>query len=503
MRTLVIAMVAAFAIAGHRSHAVADAPVGFDHVSHEKKLANVGTIACSTCHNEQRGKLVGRPGHGTCFGACHGPAPVAPPRGSKGSKGGKVSFGDRARICASCHAPSLDGTVVTGTLPVAYPPYTLAPEHVATFGHKRHAGVACTQCHDPRVSSRTPRPTHERCLGCHDGSGASGRGPAMSKCSTCHVVVPASRAPDRAPAAFSHSRHATRGTAGKECAQCHREVTTTDSLRVPLPTMQSCATASCHDGKGAFATTASCNRCHDKAPANYEVARPTKRFLHAGAHTDVVDKQPCTSCHALGTRGDPLVAGHTACANPACHAVDFAAREPLICGACHNATEPWRPLVADRGPADRTEFGAMLDHDKHRGECARCHSLRTPSSQLRPARGHAACTGSGCHAEKAGPTPMLGACDGCHRAGLAAERETVRLKAPWSVRARFDHRTHATEPGTDKPRPCASCHTNISGTDLVKLATPPKATCAPCHDAKKTAFKLTGTSCGRCHLEKR
>jgi hypothetical protein len=175
----------------------------------------------------------------------------------------------------------------------------------------------------------------------------------------------------------------------------------------------------------------------------------------------------------------------------------------MICGACHNATEPWRPLVADRGPADRTEFGAMLDHDKHRGECGKCHSLRTPSAQLRPPRGHAACTGSGCHAEKGGPVPQLGACDACHRAGLAAERETARRVAPWSVRARFDHRTHATEAGGDKALPCTTCHTNVSGTDLVKLAAPPKATCAPCHEANKSAFKLTGTSCGRCHRERR
>ena len=57
-----------------------------------------------------------------------------------------------------------------------------------------------------------------------------------------------------------------------------------------------------------------------------------------------------------------MVAGHTACAG--CHADDFGARWPKKCGACHNATEPWRALIADRPLPERTEFGATLDHEQ-------------------------------------------------------------------------------------------------------------------------------------------
>jgi c(7)-type cytochrome triheme protein len=505
MHGFALAAFAALAVVLLGGIARANGPTGYDHVAHDKKLPDGRTLSCSNCHLEQRGKLVGRPGHAACFGACHG-APPTTQKPGKGVAPAKVVFGDRAAVCTTCHAPGLEGTTLGASSMVSYPPYALAPDFVAAFGHKRHAAVACTQCHDSKSAASTSKTPHDRCVSCHDGSAASGRGPAMSKCASCHVVTPpaaANGAQDaRLPVAFSHARHGSRSAAGKNCTQCHRDITANDAVVVPPPTMSSCGTAACHDGKAAFATTAACTRCHDKAPVRFEVSRPTKRFLHAGAHTDVIETQPCTSCHALGPRGDTIVAGHSTCAGAACHAADFGAREPMICGACHNATEPWRPLVADRGPADRTEFGAMLDHDKHKTDCTHCHSLRTPSAQLRPPRGHAACTGAGCHAEKGGSTPQLGACNACHRAGLAAEREATRLGAPWSVRARFDHRTHATQPD-QRPLSCTSCHSNLPGTDLVKLATPTKASCAPCHDANKSAFKLTGTSCGRCHLEKR
>src|SRR5439155_20012 len=139
---------------------------------------------------------------------------------------------------------------------------------------------------------------------------------------------------DSVTTTFSHAKHAARGGIGKDCLQCHAEIPTTDDTQLPRPTTQSCAAASCHDGKAAFATTTSCTRCRQ---------------------------------------------------------------------------------------------------------------LRAVSAQLRPPRGHAACTGDGCHqaGAGAGAAPQLTACDGCHQAGLATARETARLRAPWSVRATFDHATHA------------------------------------------------------------
>jgi len=256
--------------------------------------------------------------------------------------------------------------------------------------------------------------------------------------------------------------------------------------------MYGCAPAGCHDGKAAFPITAACTKCHQDAPkGRFEVARPDARFSHA---THGPKQLPCAGCHPLGERGEVLVAGHAACAP--CHAEDFGRRRPTICGACHNATEPWRPLTPDRLPPERTEFGATIDHRKHPGACASCHALTTQAAQLRPPRGHGACLGAGCHAVSGGPAPAMSACEACHQASRAEERRRARLAAPWSVRARFDHATHRRS--KDGELPCTACHVDLSAPELASLRTPPKATCAGCHDGG-AAFKLTGTTCTRCH----
>ncbi|HEY5952604.1 MAG TPA: cytochrome c3 family protein [Kofleriaceae bacterium] len=477
--------------------AVALALTGFDHLGHDRKLdvKGVGILACAKCHVEVKGKLVGKPGHTACFGQCHGAAPVAPKRG------GKIALGDDPKLCTSCHADALLQKPYTGKLPALYPPYTAEPDFNISFGHKQHGSITCTQCHDMRTKPAKPAP-HQRCLGCHDGSGTQGHAAAMANCSSCHPrSVGTPQPPELTPvrdsvtAVFSHGKHGTRGAAGKDCATCHAAIRGTDDTELPRPTQQDCATGGCHDGKAAFATTVACTRCHDRAPDRFDVKRPLTRFTHAGVHADAVKNRACNVCHPLSAKGEIQIAGHAACTE--CHAKDFGQREPTTCGACHNATEPWRNLVADRALPDRTEFGATLDHDKHKQPCASCHKLRTASAQLRTPRGHAACLGKGCHENKTGPMPHFEACDGCHRIGLAGERETTRLIAAWSVRRTFDHKKHERTPD-QKELACTACHAQLGG-GLLELATPKKAACLPCHDDGKPAFKLTGTTCTRCH----
>jgi hypothetical protein len=471
---------------------------GFDHITHDRNLDVKGLdqLACARCHVETKGKLVGKPGHAACFGACHGPPPKAPKRGAK------LVMGDDREVCASCHRDAVLDKPFAGTLPVMYPPYTEEQDFNISFGHKQHAGVSCASCHDLRVKA-PKQAAHQRCLGCHDGSGAQGRGPAMSSCAGCHPRAVGKPQPpelatvrDSVTATFSHAKHGTRGAAGKDCATCHAAIRGTDDIELPRPTASDCATSGCHDGKASFATTAACTRCHDKAPERFEVHRPSARFSHEGVHADAVKSRTCNACHPLSARGEVMITGHAACTQ--CHEKDFGERRPTICGACHNATEPWRKLVADRALPDRTEFGAMLDHDKHGSmACASCHKLRTGSSQLRTPRGHASCIGSGCHENKTGPAPRFETCDGCHRIGLAAARESARESAPWSVRRAFDHGKHRKTPD-QQDLACKACHVQLSG-KLLEIATPKKAACLPCHDDGKAAFKLTGTTCTRCH----
>jgi hypothetical protein len=485
MRCAAAAIATALAIATAASAApvAPGGAVGFDHLLHDRNVVISGgeSPACTRCHPIKGGALVGRPGHAACFGACHGPAPRTGDRP-----------GDRMKVCTSCHAEAALAAPGPRTVPVHYPPYTVERDFAIALGHKRHRAVACAQCHATR-----PSRGHARCAGCHDGSGAAGRGPAMTACVGCHTAAVGAPLPPRIShsevnvvGAFSHGKHAARGGDGARCASCHRAVLTTDDNFLPAPRAETCAEVRCHDGAAAFPLTASCTRCHvDPNLPAFKVERPPGRYSHT-VHAEV--GKPCATCHPLTRSGEVAVAGHAPCAP--CHAEDFGRRQPTICGACHNGTEPWRALVADRGPPERTEFGAMLDHAKHPAACASCHTLTTPAAQLRPPRGHRSCTGKACHAATTGPAPRLGACEACHRRGLVSDREAARRAAPWSVRRRFDHASHAAGGGAQR---CETCHVDL-GSDVVALATPPKATCAPCHDGI-TAFKLTGTTCTRCH----
>lgn len=459
---------------------------GFEHNLHDRDLVVGGaqSLPCTRCHAIKAGALVGKPGHDACFGACHG----APPR--RGDRPG-----ERLAICTSCHAEAVLVAPSPRAFPVHYPPYLLEPNFAVTVGHHRHREVACAQCHGGKNAA-----PHARCAGCHDGTGATGRGPAMTACTGCHMPATGRPLPPsiihaevNVSGAFLHGKHAARSADGARCTTCHRALLDTDDNVLPAPRAATCATARCHDGAAAFAITAACTRCH-LAPSvpGFKVVRPVDRYSHA-THSAV--RLPCAACHPLTRTGEVAVVGHAPCAT--CHADDFGLREPKTCGACHNGTEPWRALVADRGPPERTEFGATLDHEKHRAPCATCHALTTPGSQLRPPRGHRACTGKACHAVATGPAPRLSACEVCHRPGLALERSVARLGAPWSVRTRFDHASHAASI-RDRALACEACHVDLRATDVTTLPTPPKATCEPCHDGT-VAFKVTGTTCTRCH----
>ena len=465
--------------------------VGFDHVIHARDVDVSGApaIPCARCHAMRAGLLVGRPGHAACFGACHGAAPVAPRRGEH-----FALDTDRLRLCTTCHAEAELAAPYTRAPSVPYPPYTIERDFGLAFGHESHAKLACTPCH--AMAGKRPARPHARCAGCHDGSGKPGRGPAMTACTGCHPTAVGKPEPpelielhDTVDVAFSHGKHAARGGAGAACDTCHAAIRATDDTELPRPTTRACAT--CHDGRTAFGLTEACNRCHDRAPAVYTVHRPTQRFSHQ-AHAAVLASRPCAACHPLAPTGEVLVTGHAACTGTTCHTSDFGARDPTICGACHQATEPWRPLTADRALPEQSEFGASLDHGKHQRACTSCHVLRTAAAQLRPPRGHAACDAAGCHAITGGPAPQLTACTGCHAAGLAAARRARRAADPWSVRTTFDHARHAGAP-------CTACHTALAGKGLLDLPTPAKSTCAPCHDGR-ASFKLTGTSCTRCHV---
>jgi c(7)-type cytochrome triheme protein len=487
-------------------------PVGFDHLVHDRNLV-VGmhdSIPCAQCHPVRgKGELAGRPDHRACFGACHGPAPTRKRR--------VVEIDDRARVCAACHAPAalVRASKGPGKLTVAYPPYVIESDHGMQMSHAKHAsaGAACTTCHPAapkRLTApprRAPATVHARCKSCHDGKAAS---PAIADgCPTCHVAAygtaggPTQTKPEL-PLAFDHAGHGKKTDAA--CVACHAGVATADTIELPPPSMAGCGVGGCHDGGRAFSVVTACTKCHRERPTDWEVARPTQRFSHT-RHADRLRSGPaattdCAGCHRLGRTGEAVTVGHAACADAACHADDFAKKSDLVtCAACHVGTEPWLPLVEDQRPLPETEHGARIPHDRHSQACTTCHQLASSTRELRPPRGHAACSGTTCHAADTGPAPRLSACADCHQAGLVAARDTQREDARWSVRAAFEHASHASDPRDGTALTCVACHDAVAtSSDPVNVPTPAKARCAPCHDGT-TAFKLTGTGCARCHAK--
>jgi hypothetical protein len=385
---------------------------------------------CTDCHRADKAT-----GHKQCFGACH----AKPKKFEKKAKSGV--------LCAACHADS-------------------APDYAIKMSHGTHEQeTTCKGCHQAKG--------HKRCAPCHKETA-----PTFDGCDGCHVPPPppASIAGRIPLGEWSHAVHAKKAPAA-ECAACHP---TTDA---PAPAKASCA--ACH------AMVDRCTSCHREAPATPPpLVRPANRFSHE-QHRDRIGD--CATCHALDRRGEATVPGHTACADPACHAADFATMTPVTCAACHTAIEPWRALVADAPPRPTTEFGATMPHRTHAPlglACATCHAGADGERELRPPHGHATCSGEACHGKgRATPAPSLESCDGCHRAGLVAARVQERLGAKWTVRARFSHAPHAAD--------CTTCHATVWDVDGPPPS-PEKASCRACHDGK-AAFKMTGHRCAQCH----
>ena len=342
-------------------------------------------------------------------------------------------------VCEACHGATTDDIGVT-------------------VSHDGHADAAtCTDCHGPTK--------HARCMTCHRTTA-----PTADECTGCHVAGPS---PALVPGpmalgAWSHDAHDKKAPK-TACTTCH-----VDALAAPPKS----ACASCHQ------TTDACTTCHKAAPKSPPaLVRPTERFSH-DSHRDKVEA--CATCHGIDRRGEATVPGHAACAGTACHAADFASRTPKTCASCHTAIEPWRALIVDAPPKPRTEFGAEMPHRTHASlglTCAGCHADADADRQMRPPHGHASCSGDACH------SATLSACEDCHRPGVVAARVQERLGARWTVRARFDHAPHTGD--------CTSCHASVWNTDGAP-ATPAKKTCETCHDGK-SAFKMTGHGCARCH----
>jgi hypothetical protein len=151
-----------------------------------------------------------------------------------------------------------------------------------------------------------------------------------------------------------------------------------------------------------------------------------------------------------------------------------------------------------------TEFGVEFSHRGHASgrsdeTCATCHSGLRGGPDRRLGQGHRACGDKACHGQGAA-APPLAQCESCHREGLLSARDEHQAQERWSV-LRFVHDgKHAEDKGGARLS-CERCHVGASAAEsIAAIASPKKNTCRPCHDGN-TAFKMTGHSCGRCHVK--
>ncbi len=445
------AVVAVVLFTGHgsaqKAPPAADA-VGFDHRGHADSLVEAKVGALTCTGCHDANDPTAVRGHRTCFGKCHGASP------RKLRKRGRYRIDwKRKKVCTACHSEAA---------------------LVALRDNNKKP---------PKVTLPLPKRAKDRKLSVG--------------------VYPVG-------VGFSHARHKSRSKA--PCASCHKRIMRSLNNRPQRPKKPECA--SCHNGAKAFAMTeARCRQCHFQAGTRIQRhATKLVRFSHK-AHMGRGKLAACATCHQLTGNGTPLAAArnHAPCSNSGCHRDDFKSLRPKVCGACHVAREPWRPLHRDRGWPDETEFGARFSHKAHlsgskprmKATCGRCHQVRSGKRELRPPHDHSSCTGQGCHARTAkvrgGAKPPLSECGKCHKLELVRKHQLVRHTARWSVRSKFSHAKHRLAKGSTKPLACAQCHRSTArAVSLRDVKAPAKAACMPCHNGA-AAFKLTGHNCARCH----
>ena len=219
------------------------------------------------------------------------------------------------------------------------------------------------------------------------------------------------------------------------------------------------------------------------------------RFSHSNASHG---RMPCLLCHRRDSNSArisyPGKIGHTPCIG--CHTVQFQDSSNAICSICHTDA---RSGAVKQFPRLQT-FGRKFDHNRHqRVNCSVCHKTAQRGIALSiPSGTNAHTTCFQCHTASAAMT--MSSCNVCHQPGrLIRTPETAA-----AYRINFSHAKH-TNAGLN----CASCHSVRSGgtgrqvtKPAAKMHFPPvnSASCAACHNGKRSFGANDFENCKRCHL---
>ena len=219
------------------------------------------------------------------------------------------------------------------------------------------------------------------------------------------------------------------------------------------------------------------------------------RFTHSNASHA---RMPCLLCHRRDTNSArvsyPGKIGHTPCIG--CHTVQFQDRSNAICTICHTDAQSG---AVKQFPGLQS-FGRKFDHDRHqRVNCSVCHKSAQRGVVLSiPSGTNAHSTCFQCHTASA--EMKMSSCNVCHQPGrLVRTSETAA-----AFRINFSHAKHASA-GLN----CASCHSVRSGGTGRQVTKPAaqmhfapvnSASCAACHNGKRSFGANDFENCKRCHI---
>lgn len=399
---------------------------------------------------------------------------------------------EMGKSCGSCHDDKTAFTVRSNCTKCHVVKDITFSEDVH-FSHTYHLGkqFRCGDCHS-RLFIAGPKSVRytmqdmERgrsCGGCHDAKKAfSVRG----DCDKCHKS-PKKVLFKAASAEFPHTYH----LGIYRCADCHSGIFKggKGSRRYTMADMgrdKSCG--ACHDGKIAFASTGSCDRCHPQAKELQLKVRhlnpvPFSHTLHKGLFK-------CDECHfklfSLGKNRKPVSMKEmeTGISCGSCHNGDTAFSVKDACSRCH-------PVRNIPYPAD-----AVFGHERHLQifTCYDCHAKLykagpgNPKSTMAQMERNRSC--GACH-DGSIAFSAAGDCNRCHRS--AAE---ITFTVPNTGPLTFSHAVHTAS------FTCVDCHYSIFTTGVGAKRFTMKdmeggKSCGACHDGS-TAFSVKET-CDRCH----
>jgi len=326
-------------------------------------------------------------------------------------------------------------------------------EH-AISGYKlegRHQTVACANCH---VSGKKYREAATTCFGCHEKQDIH-RGKLGKDCAQCHNQVSFKKTD------FDHSKThfpLKDAHARASCAECHRDPSYKN-------TPMECVACHARDDVHKGGRGPDCGACHnaDKwKSATYDHAK-LAHFALNGAHAKVT----CEACHRSG---DTKAKVPDQCAG--CHAANdrHGGRFGDDCKQCHNE-ERWKD--------------AHYDHEKQghwelKGKHAKvdCHS---------------------CHTGPISGPKLPKDCAGCHKAddvhhgSMGTQCGSCHVEAGWREKVRFDHdMTRFPLVGLHANVGCEECHTTRAYRNTAR-------DCFSCHKADDVHKGNLGKACATCH----